>query len=98
MPPMPPMPPAGAEFPSGLSTMTTAVVRNSAAMDAAFCSAERVTLAGSMIPSLIRSTYSPVEALSPQPGLSPRTGAVALGSSKQTPRYGCAVQIAGRVR
>jgi hypothetical protein len=65
---MPPIPPDGspAEFLSGLSTMTTAVVRNSAAIDAAFCSAERVTSAGSMIPSLIRSTYSPVEALSPQ--------------------------------
>jgi hypothetical protein len=62
------MPPdvSPAEFLCGLSTMTTAVVRNSAAIDAAFCSAERVTLAGSMIPSLIRSAYSPVEALSPQ--------------------------------
>ena len=48
MPPMPPMPPDGspAEFLSGLSTMTTAVVRKSAAIDAAFCSADRATLAG----------------------------------------------------
>ena len=45
---------------SGLSAMTASVVRNSAAMLAAFCSAERVTLAGSMMPALIRSTYSPV--------------------------------------
>src|SRR5450631_4886161 len=68
--PMPPIssPPgaAGAAF-SGLSAMTTSVVRNSAAMDAAFCSAERVTLAGSMIPSAIRSTYSPLAAFRPQP-------------------------------
>ena len=42
--------PAGAAF-SGLSAMTASVVRNSAAMDAAFCSAERVTLAGSMMPA-----------------------------------------------
>src|SRR5215218_9509871 len=51
MPPMPPSPPgmAGAAF-SGLSAMTASVVRKSAAMEAAFCSAERVTLAGSMIP------------------------------------------------
>jgi hypothetical protein len=43
MPPM--LGPAPAEFLSGLSTMTTAVVRNRAAIEAAFCSAERVTLA-----------------------------------------------------
>src|SRR3954468_16940305 len=49
MPPMPPSPPgmAGADF-SGLSATTASVVRNRPAMDAAFCSAERVTLAGSM--------------------------------------------------
>jgi hypothetical protein len=41
--------PAPAEPLSGLSTMTTAGVRNSAAIEAAFCSAERVTSAGSMI-------------------------------------------------
>ena len=35
-------------------------VRNRAAMEAAFYSAERVTLAGSMMPSAIRSTYSPL--------------------------------------
>ena len=63
----PPPPPCGAGFFSGLSAMTTSVVRNRAAIDAAFCSAERVTLAGSMMPALIRSTYSPVAALRPQP-------------------------------
>jgi len=36
---------------SGLSTMTASVVRNSAAIEAAFCSAERVTLAASMTPA-----------------------------------------------
>ena len=36
-----------------------------AAIDAAFCSAERVTFAGSIIPDLIMSTYSPVAALRP---------------------------------
>src|SRR6266571_5067851 len=35
------------------------------AIEAAFCTAERVTLAGSMIPALSRSTYSPVAALRP---------------------------------
>ncbi len=68
MPPMPPSPPgiAGADF-SGLSAMTASVVRKSAAMEAAFCSAERVTLAGSMMPAATRSTYSPEAALRPQP-------------------------------
>src|SRR4029453_7804282 len=52
----------------GLSATSTSVVRNSAAIDAAFCSAERVTLAGSTMPALIMSTYSPVSALRPWPG------------------------------
>src|SRR5699024_3248295 len=71
--PTPPMPPissppgiAGAAF-SGLSAMTASVVRKSPAMEPAFCSALRVTLAGSMMPSAIMSTYSPVAALSPSP-------------------------------
>ena len=42
MPPMSGAPPAGAGCFSGLSAATASVVRNSAAMDAAFCSAERV--------------------------------------------------------
>jgi hypothetical protein len=63
---MPPVgSPAGAAAFSGLSATTASVVRNSAAIDAAFCSAERVTLAGSMMPALNRSTYSPVAALRP---------------------------------
>ena len=62
MPPMPPSPPPAmaGEFFSGFSAMTASVVRKSAAMEAAFCSAERVTFAGSMMPSAIMSTYSPV--------------------------------------
>ncbi len=63
----PPPGTAGAGFFSGLSAMTTSVVRNSPAIDAAFCSAERVTLAGSMMPVAIRSTYSPVAAFRPWP-------------------------------
>src|SRR3954464_6295528 len=61
---MSPPPPgmAGAEAFSGLSATTASVVRNKAAMDAAFCSADRVTLAGSMIPAVIRFLYSPVAA------------------------------------
>jgi len=58
---------------SGFSATTTSVVRNRPAIDAAFCSAERVTLAGSMMPAAIRSTYSPVAALRPQPDSSSRT-------------------------
>ena len=50
---------------SGLSTTTASVVRNSAAIEAAFCSAERVTLAASMTPALMRSSYSPVAAFRP---------------------------------
>ena len=57
MPPMPPMSPPGmAGAFSGLSATTASVVRNSAAIDAAFCRAERVTFAGSMMPSAIMST------------------------------------------
>ena len=50
----------GAAAFSGLSATTASVVRNSAAMDAAFCSAERVTLTGSATPASSRSSYSPV--------------------------------------
>ena len=62
MPPMSPpgMPPGIAGAGSGLSATTASVVRNRAAIDAAFCSAERVTLAASMTPAFTRSSYSPV--------------------------------------
>ena len=51
MPPMPPSPPGIAGAFSGLSATTASVVRNSAAIDAAFCSAERTTLVGSGMPA-----------------------------------------------
>ena len=42
---MPPPPIGGAPCGSGLSTTSASVVRNSAAIESAFCKAERVTLA-----------------------------------------------------
>ena len=51
MPP-PPMGLAG----SGLSATMHSVVRMFLAMEAAFCRAERVTMAGSMMPTLTRSS------------------------------------------
>ena len=50
---------------SGLSATSASVVSTMAAIDAAFCSAARVTLAGSTMPALTRSVSSPVAALSP---------------------------------
>src|SRR5579883_795725 len=70
---MPPPPGIAGAFSSGLSTMTASVVRKRAAMDAAFCNAERVTLAASMTPSANRSVYSPVAALRPSAPDRPRT-------------------------
>ena len=60
MPPMPPMPPGapwlcGSSFFGASATMHSVVIIRPA-MDAAFCSAERVTLVGSRMPS---STMSP---------------------------------------
>ena len=67
-------PPAGIPAPSfsGGSATIASVVRMFFAIEAAFCSAERVTIVGSMTPSPIRSPYSPVSALRPSPGLRPR--------------------------
>jgi hypothetical protein len=60
---MPPMPPGGIggvfSF-SGISVTNASVVSNRPAMEAAFCSAVRVTLVGSTIPAFTRSLYSPV--------------------------------------
>ncbi len=64
---------AGGLLGSGLSAMTVSVVSSRPAIDAAFCSAERVTLAGSTTPNPIMSPYSPVRALRPWPVSSPRT-------------------------
>src|SRR5438132_12964517 len=64
IPPMPPPPGIGGIFSfSFFSTTTHSVVRSSPAMDAAFCSAVRVTLVGSMTPAATRSSYSSVWAL-----------------------------------
>ena len=60
---MPPPPPPS----SGLSATTASVVMMFLAIDAAFWSAERVTIAGSMIPAFTRSTYSPVSTFRPIP-------------------------------
>jgi len=47
----------------GALAITQSVINTSPAMEAAFCSATRVTLAGSITPSASRSPYSPVAAL-----------------------------------
>src|SRR6266850_3338878 len=62
MSPMPPWPPgAGAFFSfSGISVTRHSVVSNRPAIEAAFCSAVRVTFLGSTTPALTRSSYSPV--------------------------------------
>ena len=58
MPPMPPPgPPAGAAgLSSFFSTISASVVRSSPEIEAAFCSAVRVTLVGSMTPACTRSS------------------------------------------
>src|SRR2546425_877015 len=68
---MPPPTPTG--FFSGASATTASVVRMFFAIDAAFCSAERVTIVGSPIPLLSRSSTSPVSTLRPQPFSAERT-------------------------
>ena len=64
MSPMPSMPPApgaaGAALFSGRSAAIASVVIESAATEAASCSAVRTTLAGSMMPAATRSLYSTV--------------------------------------
>jgi|GEM_PF-6026156 len=63
MPPMPGLPIAGAGCSSGLSTTRHSVVRNIPAIEAAFSSATRATLAGSITPAARRSSYLSVRAL-----------------------------------
>src|ERR1035437_3728423 len=63
----PPPGAAGALSFSGFSAITASVVRNRPAIEAAFCSADLVTFAGSMIPASNMSTYSPVAAFRPWP-------------------------------
>jgi hypothetical protein len=50
---------------SGISAMIASVVRMFFPIDAAFWSAERVTMAGSMTPPATRSSISPDSALRP---------------------------------
>src|SRR3954468_19523209 len=74
MPPMSGMPPpAPPPSLSWISATIASVVRMFLAIEAAFCSAERVTMAGSMTPSATRSTISPVAAFRPKPFLALRT-------------------------
>ena len=65
---MPPPPPGIAAagrsfFSSGISETSASVVSSSDAIDEAFCSAVRTTLAGSMTPAVTRSSYLSVAAL-----------------------------------
>src|SRR5664279_104035 len=68
---MPPPIPAPAF--SGASATIASVVRMFFAIDAAFCSAERVTIVGSVMPAFTRSVTSPVSTLRPWPGFAVRT-------------------------
>jgi hypothetical protein len=63
IPPMPPPGVAGAGFSSFFSTTTHSVVRSKPAIDAAFWSAVRVTLVGSITPAFTRSSNASVAAL-----------------------------------
>ena len=68
MPPMPPPMPApgfiiGALFSSLISKIVHSVVKSMPAIEAAFSSATRVTLVGSITPDFKRFSYSPVLAL-----------------------------------
>src|SRR6185312_619047 len=67
MSPAPGRLPAAGEVFSGLSATTASVVRNSPAIEAAFCRAARTTLVGSGMPASSMFTYSPVAALRPCP-------------------------------
>ena len=64
---MPPIPPAGIAGMAGasdfFSASTHSVVRNIEAIEAAFSSATRDTLVGSMIPAFSRSSYLSSRAL-----------------------------------
>jgi hypothetical protein len=53
---IPPMPPGIAGVSSSGSATTTSVVTMRLPMEAAFCSAERVTMAGSMMPAATKSS------------------------------------------
>src|SRR5215813_2795335 len=57
---------AAAGFSSGRSVTSASVVSSNDATDAAFCSATRSTLVGSMMPAEIMSTYSMLSASQPR--------------------------------
>ena len=80
MPPGIPPPPTPAF--SGASATTASVVRMFFAIEAAFWSAERVTMVGSMIPALTRSSYSPVSTFSPWPFVPVRTLSTTIEPSR----------------
>lgn len=63
IPSIPPPGIAGAFSGSGFSTTTVSVVSRRPAIDAAFCSAVRVTLVGSITPAATRSSYLSLRAL-----------------------------------
>src|SRR5690242_11734676 len=84
IPPMSGMPPPGipaGSFSGGSATIAS-VVRMFLAIEAAFCSADRVTMVGSMTPSATRSPYSPLEAFRPSPAFRPRTFSTTTEASK----------------
>ena len=58
---MPPAAPAPAASGSGISVTTTSDVKKVLATDAAFSSAHRTTLVGSIMPALSRSSYTPAQ-------------------------------------
>ncbi len=62
--------------------MSASVVSMSAATEAAFCSAVRTTLVGSMTPALTRSSYSPVAPLQPNAPLPSLTLLTTIEPSK----------------
>src|SRR5581483_3754080 len=70
---IPPGMPAPAFSFSGASATIASVVRMFFAIDAAFCSAERVTIVGSMMPDLTRSSISPESTFRPWPLAALRT-------------------------
>src|SRR5262245_60583101 len=59
---------AAAGLSSGMSVISASVVSRREAIDAAFCSATRSTLVGSMIPAWTMSTYSMLSASKPRLG------------------------------
>ena len=67
---------------SGISATTASVVRMFFAIDAAFCSAERVTIVGSMMPAFTRSSYSPESTFRPKPGFPSRIAFTTIEPSR----------------